>query len=373
MEQPLLRTIIKILSGRQNKDDLHVADKHLAESFEKNEWSDTAEDSEKIKARITNSVLNKTKNQSKNNNKIYRTGLKIAAAVTLIAFLGYYVSKYNFVKNLTPDKHYTFRSDKPGLSTSSGDFRDVTLMTIGETYSGTGFFIKRESDNLFSFRSKENSHNPTQIRIATATNDSYQIELPDHSRVTLDANSELIFPSKFENNSRHLEATGKLFFKVSKDSSRPFAVKSKNMTALVKGTSFVFNTDNQTENSFIALIEGSLEMESENSRVLLKPGQKGTVKNSNLAVNSFDADEVVSFTRNEFLFQNQPIKMVMNEIARWYQMDLDLSAIDPNGHQLTLKINRNKPLHEVLDILELTGDLKFKIKERRITVRRADN
>lgn len=373
MEQPILRTIINILSGKQSKDDLHVADKHLAESFEKNEWNDTNEASEKIKSRISNSVLNKTNNQSKTNKKIYRIGLKVAAAITLIAFLGYHALKYDAVNNLIPDKHYSFISDRPGLSTSTGDFRDIKLMKVGEIHNATGFFIKRVSHKLFSFKSKKTNHNLTQIRIATATNDSYQIELSDHSRVTLDANSELIFPSKFENNSRHLEATGKLFFEVSKDSSRPFAVKSKNIMALVKGTSFVFNTADQKENSFIALIEGSLEMESENSRILLKPGQKGTFKDNNLTVDSFDSEEAVSFTRNEFLFQNQPIEIVMNEIARWYQMDLDMSGIDPNEHKLTLKINRNKPLNEVLDILELTGDLKIKIKERRIIVRKVDN
>src|SRR5690606_40386651 len=65
--------------------------------------------------------------------------------------------------------------------------------------------------------------------------------------------SELIFPSEFSGNSRELGASGKLFFDVAKDKARPFSVSSETITALVKGTSFVFRADGSKENSFVAL------------------------------------------------------------------------------------------------------------------------
>ncbi len=373
MEQSIIRTIINILSGRQGKDDLDKVDQQLAESFERNEWNDDNDTQENVHERISKAVLTKTKlpvNFKKNN---YSIILKIAATILFLGIVGYQAAKYDIVNIGLFNKGHNFKSASAGLSTSSGDFKDLKLMSIGETYEQHSFSIVKVSENKYEFRSKEYNGDVTQIRVATDAMESYQLQLPDFSFVTLDSQSEVIFPSSFKSNSRQVEARGRLYFEVAKDPSRPFSVESNHITALVKGTSFVFNSNKKIEDTFIALVEGSLECVHNQSNVLLKPGQKGAIQKDNLIIDSFDPEETLAFTKNEFLFQNQPLQLIINEIARWYQMEPDLSELESNELILTLKINRNKSLREVLDILQLTGDLNIKIEERRIIVRKANH
>ncbi|MVZ67008.1 DUF4974 domain-containing protein [Sphingobacterium sp. DK4209] len=373
MEQPILRTIINILSGRQGKDDLDKVDQQLAESFERNEWNDDNDAQENVHDRISKAVLSKTNppvNFKKNN---YSIILKIAATILFLGIVGYQAAKYDIVNIGLFSKGHNFKSASAGLSTSNGDFKDLKLMSIGETYEQQSFSIVKVSENKYEFRSKEHNGDLTQIRVATDVMESFQLQLPDLSIVTLDSQSELIFPSKFKSNSRQVEAKGRLYFQVVKDPSRPFSVESNHITALVKGTSFVFNSNNKIEDTFIALVEGSLACVHNQSNILLKPGQKGALQNDNLTIGSFDLEEMLAFTRNEFLFQNQSLQVIMNEISSWYHMVPDLSGLESNELILTLKINRNKSLREVLDILQLTGDLNIKIEERRIIVRKANH
>src|SRR5690606_16463745 len=269
MEQSIIKTIIEILSRRSDKKDQQKVDQYLAEAFEKNEWMDEYGDPEEIKSEISNVVTNSIHSQTGANRKIYSILWKAAAALILVGFVGYYISKVDRVSTSIPKRLLAFSSKMPGFSTSDGDFKQIREMKIGQIYETSLFSIERLSQRQFRYLSKVNIGSKTFIRFATDSNESYQIELADKSKITLDSNSELIFPSEFSENSRELGASGKLVFDVAKDSARPFYVSSETITALVKGTSFVFNTDGSKENSFIALIEGSLEMKTPNSQILL--------------------------------------------------------------------------------------------------------
>src|SRR5690606_34797528 len=372
MEPSIIKKIIEILSRRSGKKDQHEVDQYLAEAFEKNKWSDEYGDPEEVKSEISNVVTNNINPQTRVNRKVYSMLWKAAAALILVGFVGYYISKVDRISRSIPVRLLTFSSKTPGLSTSEGDFKQISEMKIGQIYETSLFSIERLSQRQFRYLSKVNIGSKTLIRFATDANESYQIELADKSKITLDSNSELIFPSEFSGNSRELGASGKLFFDVAKDKARPFSVSSETITALVKGTSFVFRADGSKENSFVALIEGSLEMKTPNSQILLKPGQKGLIKKNRLSVDKFNLDEMIAFERNEFFFENQPISYIMNEIARWYKMDLELISFDKDPHTLTVKINRSKPLNEVLDILESTGSLNISMEERRIIVRKVE-
>jgi len=57
----------------------------------------------------------------------------------------------------------------------------------------------------------------------------------------------------------------------------------------------------------------------------------------------------------------------MKQLSRWYNVDIDLLEQMPD-YRFNGFIPRSEPLSKVLEMLELTGDLKFKIHNKQITI-----
>lgn len=73
--------------------------------------------------------------------------------------------------------------------------------------------------------------------VRTATGNNTRILLPDSSVVWLNSNSTLEYPTAFGNTSRDVVLKGEAFFDVRKG-SKPFIVKTDNISVQVKGTKF---------------------------------------------------------------------------------------------------------------------------------------
>ena len=104
-------------------------------------------------------------------------------------------------------------------------------------------------------------------------------DLPDGSKVWLNANSELRYLSDFNADTRTVELTGQGYFEVTKNAHKPFIVKAdKDYSVEVLGTSF--NVSAYKDESMIetTLVEGSVKLNvvSGGKRMtqMLKPNEK---------------------------------------------------------------------------------------------------
>ena len=119
-----------------------------------------------------------------------------------------------------------------------------------------------------------------------------QFSMSDGTTVTLNAGSRLKYNNRFGIKERVVHLEGEGYFKVSKDSEKPFIVETSCLTIRALGTEFnvkAYPVDNKIE---ATLVEGSIEVEhvSENYKteaVILKPSQKLTFfKNDSSLVES---------------------------------------------------------------------------------------
>lgn len=76
------------------------------------------------------------------------------------------------------------------------------------------------------------------ITKTTARGQKSTITLADGSQVRLNAESTISYPETFEGNTREIILTGEAFFDVTRDESRPFIIRSGEVTTTVLGTSF---------------------------------------------------------------------------------------------------------------------------------------
>jgi ferric-dicitrate binding protein FerR (iron transport regulator) len=206
--------------------------------------------------------------------------------------------------------------------------------------------------------------------LATPRGGSYQLTLPDGSRVWLNSASSLRFPVAFTGGERRVTLEGEAYFEVTKNRLHPFIVQTHGIEIRDLGTRFNVMAYQDEPDIRTTLVEGAVQVARGLKNVLLKPGQQAIVGENaggKIIVTPADMDAAVAWKAGYFSFHHTSIYEIMRQISRWYNVDVsyaDSLDVSLNGH-----ISRGVNASEVFRTLELTGELTFTIEGRRVIVR----
>jgi transmembrane sensor len=223
--------------------------------------------------------------------------------------------------------------------------------------------------------------------VTTPRGGQYAIVLPDGTKVWINAGSTLRFPSSFiDLPERRVELIGEAYFEVQKatnlmDKLRkriPFIVKTSKQEVTVLGTHFNINCYNDEPNTKTTLLEGSVRIATLPTaegagaarETTIKPDQQAVLTGSSLKVNQIDADDAVAWKNGEFMFRAESLESIMRKISRWYGVDIVYEDKQVGKKLFGGTISKFQKVSEVLSMLELTGEVQFKIDDRTITVMR---
>ncbi|WP_316815476.1 FecR family protein [Pedobacter nyackensis] len=246
--------------------------------------------------------------------------------------------------------------------------------TIQLSNAKTGLVIGKDlryNDNTTILSTTQPSENE-MASIVTPRGGTYQIQLPDGTKVWLNAASSLKFPATFTNaTERRVELKGEAYFEVAKDKKHPFIVVSAEQDVKVLGTHFNINAYEDEESIKTTLLEGSIYVVNSWKKTgkTLTPGQQSIISEKTISVNSeVDLEEAVAWKNGYFNF-NESLESIMNKVSRWYDVDV-IYEVQPASDPFVAKISREKSLSALLNIIEKTGDVHFKIQGRRVIVTR---
>lgn len=308
----------------------------------------------------------------------------IAASILLLISIGLY-----FYSNRNPGDVFTVIAplkkqeiiapggDKAVLTLSDGSKIILDHAKNGVLAKQAGVSIQKTSDGklLYAFSNSDNlnsSEIPEKIvynKIETPVGGKYQVNLPDGSKVWLNSASSLRFPALFTGNTREVELNGEAYFDVAKNKHKPFKVITKDQIVEVLGTQFNINSYSDEKTFKTTLIEGSVKIIYKDKVVLLEPGQQFQPNAANVKVVEAVTEEVIAWKNGYFLFKDEDIESIMRKVARWYNVEVSYSGDIPHVG-FGGKISRSKNIAEVLDVLQLTNAVHFKVEGRRITVMR---
>ncbi|TCC99512.1 FecR family protein [Pedobacter hiemivivus] len=207
------------------------------------------------------------------------------------------------------------------------------------------------------------------IQTLTATTPrggTYQVMLSDGTRIWMNADSKIQFPSKFSGKRRRIILTGEAYLEVAKDKSHPFVVKTGGQEIEVLGTHFnVSSYPNEPVKT--TLLEGSVKVLTEMAFKIIRPGQQTIVEKNAIKVHDADLDEVIAWKDGDFNFNSESIVSIMTTLSRWYDIEVKYQG-QLKDDAFTGKISRSKNISQVLKMLEKTKGVHFKIEGRRVTV-----
>lgn len=306
---------------------------------------------------------------------IYRVAATVAAVFIIIVGLYFYTS-------IRPDpKIAQVKEEKivPGGTKATLTLSDGSKIILDEAETGvlanqSGVSIQKAEDGKLIYSVSNPTGSTVQSdkelmynTIETPVGGSYQINLPDGTKVWLNAASSLSFPAKFRNGSRSVKLAGEAYFEVMKNKNSPFLVNFNNHVVEVLGTQFNINSYANEGAIRTTLFEGSVRLTQRNNQILLRPGQQAVYERNEIKVVKADLEETIAWRNGYFIFNNENIKSIMRKIARWYDVDVSYSGKIPEI-EFGGNISRSTDISEVLNALELTNSIHFKIEGRRITV-----
>ncbi len=183
---------------------------------------------------------------------------------------------------------------------------------------------------------------PSQSILSTAYAQS-EITLPDGSIVYLNANSKLLYPKSFNENSRKVELIGEGFFEIQPNPDKPFIITANNAEIEVLGTKFnvmAYQNDDKVE----VLVESGLVSLSSKSNgkktILLEKGQFGIVNDDLVREEKQDNINYLSWRTKMMEFRNESLPKVIEVINHTYGTNIVLASEPMKDLVLTSKYDK---------------------------------
>lgn len=278
---------------------------------------------------------------------------------------------------LVEKKHQIVRiipgGNKAVLTLADGSEISLTDAKDGQLASQSGITITKTKDGQLIYNiDKTNASNASTESIgfntiSTPRGGYYQVNLPDGTKVWLNAASSLRYPTSFAGAERKVELEGEGYFEVAHHVDMPFRVVSRGQVVEVLGTHFNINAYSDEADIRTTLLEGSVKVNTEVAATLLKPGEQSINYQARLRKEEVITEDIVAWKNNEFVFNNEKLGGIMRKISRWYDVDVvcppELEDMKFNG-----VLPRQRSIKGVLKIMESTESVHFKFEGRRITV-----
>lgn len=201
----------------------------------------------------------------------------------------------------------------------------------------------------------------------------YALILADGTKITLNSESQLTYPAAFlpTDTAREVYIKGEAFFNVAKNEKLPFKVHTSQGLIEVYGTQFNVHDYADEEQTLITLAEGSIGFISpDGTQYKLEPNQQisSLHATTNITIRNVDATLFCSWIDGIFEFNGMPLKQIMRQLSRWYNIDYQFSDPSLEVHPFTGIAFKNAPLSELLQQIEKTTQIHFEIRENTIII-----
>jgi ferric-dicitrate binding protein FerR (iron transport regulator) len=190
----------------------------------------------------------------------------------------------------------------------------------------------------------------------------------------LNAASSLRYPTRFTGKVRKVFLSGEAYFEVAEDERHPFVVDAGNTNVTVLGTKFNISSYTNDPGQKITLAEGSVlvneKRNDKNKGVVLKPGFEAVIRNNenNVRVNKANVEAALAWKNGMFIFDSESLGSLMRKLSRWYNVDVKYDdGVDTLFH-FTGRIRRYEDIAGILHLIELTGKVKFSLRQHEIEI-----
>lgn len=297
--------------------------------------------------------------------------IKIAACVCILVG-GYLLFNHSHqIIKLEEKQEMLVQADiAPGSNKAYLILSDGSQLDLGEEsetqIDDQGVSIMTDENGLKYEETKKNSSKIVYNTLVIPKAGTYNLTLSDGTKVWMNSLSELKFPLTFSEKERTVYLKGEAYFEVKSNPNQPFIIKVDENLIKVTGTSL--NVNAYSEKMRTTLVEGRAQVTHDlHTFHALKEGYEG-ILSDDFKLKKANLKKILAWKNSDFYFSKDSIKDILEQISRWYDVEIIEKGTAPQNLTITGNISRDLPLSQVLELLQYTSQIKFNIQDQKLEV-----
>lgn len=207
------------------------------------------------------------------------------------------------------------------------------------------------------------------IKVTTYHDKEFWLTLPDGSLIHLGRDTRIVYPERFDLDSRDVYLEGEAYFIIARNPACRFVVHTPVATTTVYGTEFNVSARSDTLCS-VVLVKGSVGVTSwSGSEQMLSVGEEAVISDGgDISVSQVDLAPYEAWNTGRVDFTGWPLRRVMDVIARWYGMTVIYDSDDYSQIEITGSFNKYDTLGPTLEALSTITDLTIRQQGNTINI-----
>ena len=292
-------------------------------------------------------------------------------AAILLAFIctGTYMYTDNKLKFKQADRR---NFNQPTLLLADGE--QISLNNEAFSINKSNIIIKKDSEDklTYNYANKSNTATTETNRLIIPRGASYQLVLSDGTKIYLNSDSELTYPSLFNTDTREVTLRGEAYFEVTKDAKRPFIVKTEDVDVKVLGTCFnvmAYESENTVE---ATLVSGSVCVTANKTERIITPNEQFSFnkEKQTIAVATVNTEEYTSWMSGKYIFKNTTLEEILTKLEHWHHINVNFENESLKEIRFSLAIERETPLQQIINIINYTTEAELEIDNNSINVKK---
>ncbi len=286
--------------------------------------------------------------------RILRIWTSVAAMIAVVACLTIYL------KQSSPDITPPMISEEISLAIEKCEKSGMSgaIIEKGSAVSTQKFAVSRKKETTGHHSEQKDvvADMLSATKVTTYYDKEFWLTLPDGSVVHLGSNTRIIYPERFDNDSRDVYLEGEAYFMVAKSDVSRFTVHTSTATTTVYGTEFNVSApgDDRCE---VVLVKGSVSISTPTSgELMLKPGEGAEIADGTITVSEVTVTPYEAWNTGRIDFTDWTLEKLMSVIGKWYNMDIRFSDEEFSQIEITGSFNRYETLTPTIESLSvITG------------------
>ena len=296
---------------------------------------------------------------------------RYAAMIAIIVFIGMIYFSKQPASTISEVNMEEF--SQPTLLLENGE--KIALTEESFSMQEKHVVIKNDAKNKLVYEPQEEEEEITiqNNHLVIPKGKTYQLLLSDGTRIWLNSETEITYPTRFVGNKREITLIGEAFFEVAKNKEKPFIVNANGMEVKVLGTSFNVSCYTADKTISTTLIEGSVSVKTENKKtVTITPSEQFTYNRDNAKtdIRIVNTELFTSWIDGKYIFKDATLEDIVKKLQRWYDFSVNYEDESLKYNHYSLIAERETNLDQLLEVISYTSNIKLERTNNIINIKK---
>lgn len=190
-----------------------------------------------------------------------------------------------------------------------------------------------------------------------------RVDLPDGTRVWVNAKSTLTYPVDFGRNVREVTLDGEALFYVEADAEHPFLVNTASLNVKAIGTEFCVSSYSGSGVLSVALLKGTVSLLSPSGSLPLytmNPNDYVEWSDNRLQVSTVKNHDYFRWSEGLICFNNETVGEIIKKLEFYYDIAIEVDRKDLLEYRYTGKFRAKDGVEQVLKTIQMEHHFRFR-------------